>query len=243
MKPEEKCKCIIIDDEFLARKLLVEYVTKVPQLKLLGTFADPVDAIEVLTKQKVDIIYIDIEMNDVSGIDFIKKLPTSNRPLVIFVTAYSQYAVECFEIEAFEYLVKPTNFLRFLNATHKAIETIETQRKAQLWDESIQEKNKDHIIIKSDRKLIKIFHSDIYFIEGALEYVTFQKENEKIVSLYSLKKLEEELPANKFMRIHKSYIVNIDKISEINGNIVKVGNWNIQVSKILKSELLDKFHS
>ncbi len=242
MNQAEKCKCIIIDDEFLARKLLVEYVSKIPQLKLLGTFADPVDAMETLTKQKVDIIYIDIEMNDISGIDFIKNLLPDHKPLVIFVTAYSQYAVECFEINAFEYLVKPTNFLRFLNATRKAIEAIETKKKALLWDESLQERDKDYIIIKSDRKLVKIFHSDIYFIEGALEYVTFQKEDEKIVSLYSLKKLEEELPESKFMRVHRSYIVNVDKITEITGNIVKVGKWNVQVSKVLKSLLLERFH-
>ncbi len=241
MNLKEKNNCIIIDDEYLARKLLGNYISKIPQLNLLASYSDPMDAIELLSQGIVDIIYIDIEMSEISGIDFIKKLPVEKRPLVIFVTAYPQYAVECFEIDAFEYLVKPTSFLRFFKATHKAINTLNIQRKAQLWDTNKIENSKEYIIIKSDRKLIKLYHKDIYFIEGALEYVTFQKKEERIIGLYSLKKLEEELPKDKFMRIHKSYIVAIDKISEIDGNQVKVGRWNVHVSKTLKPNLLNKF--
>ncbi len=241
MSHKEVYNCIVIDDEFLARKLLEEYISKIPQLNLIKSYSDPIDAIELLSAGQIDIMYIDIQMTEISGIDFIKRLPIASRPLTIFVTAYPQYAVDCFEIDAIEYLVKPTSFLRFFKATHKAIDIINTKRKALLWENNKTQNTKDYIIVKSDRKLIKLYYKDIYFIEGALEYVTFQKKDEKVTTLYSLKKLEEELPQNQFIRIHKSYIVSIDKISEIDGNQVKVGQWNIHVSKNLRPKLLDKF--
>ncbi len=240
MVQNSKYKCVIIDDEFLARKLLAEYISKIPQLELIGSYPDPLDAVEIITIEKVDILFLDIEMSEISGLDFIKRTNPKNKPLVIFITAYPQYAVEGFELDAFDYIVKPTDFLRFYKSVTKAIDTLDTKVKAMLWEEK-KTTDKDYIIIKSDRKLIKILHDDIYFIEGALEYVTFQTKAEKITGLYSLKKLEEELPANKFMRIHKSYIVSIDKITEIEGNQVKVGNQNIYVSKALRPKLLDLF--
>ncbi len=232
--------CIVIDDEFLARKLLTEYISKIPQLNLIGSYPDPIDAIDTITKNTADILFLDIEMSEVSGLDFIKNINPKNKPLTIFITAFPQYAAEGFELDAFDYIIKPTNFLRFYKAVTKAITELDTRKKAILWEQSTNNE-KEHIIIKSERKLIKINLNDIFFIEGALEYVVFQKESEKITGLYSLKKLEEELPPDKFMRIHKSYIVAINKITEIEGNQVKVGNYTIYVSKNIKPKLLEVF--
>ncbi len=240
MDPNNKYNCIVIDDEYLARKLLTEYIAKFPQLNLIDTFQDPIDAIEIINKKTVDILFLDIEMSEISGLDFIKNLTPENKPLTIFITAYPQYAVKGFELDAFDYIVKPTDFLRFFKSASKAIKELETRTKAQLWEQN-QKPDKEYIIVKSERKLIKIHLDDIFFIEGALEYVIFQKETEKITGLYSLKKLEEELPLEKFMRIHKSYIVAVDKITEIEGNQVKVGNHTIFVSKNLRSKLLEVF--
>ncbi len=240
MNQINKYNCIVIDDEYLARKLLTEYIAKIPQLHLIGTYQDPVDAIEEITNNSVDILFSDIEMSEISGLDFIKNLNHENKPLTIFITAFPQYAAKGFELDAFDYIIKPTNFLRFFNSASKAIKELETRTKARLWEQT-QKLDKEYIIVKSERKLIKIHLNDIYFIEGALEYVIFQKETEKVTGLYSLKKLEEELPPEKFMRIHKSYIVALDKITEIEGNQVKVGNHTIFVSKNLKNKLLDIF--
>ncbi len=240
MGQNNKYNCIVVDDEFLARKLVAEYISKIPQLELAGSYPDPLDAVEIINNKKIDILFLDIEMSEISGLDFIKRTDPKNKPLIIFITAYPQYAVEGFELSAFDYIIKPVNFLRFYKSVSKAIDALDTKSKALLWEKN-KTTDKDYIIIKSDRKLIKIHHKDIYFIEGALEYVTFHTISEKITGLYSLKKLEEELPSNKFMRIHKSYIVAINKITEIEGNKIKVGQHNIFVSKALKPKLLELF--
>lgn len=246
MENDKKVNCIVVDDEFLARRLLADYINKVPELNLLGTFDSPLAISNVLKENKVDLIFTDIEMEDILGIEFVENLRIPNPPLVIFVTAYSEYAVKAFEIDAIEYLVKPVTFSRFLKATNKAINIIEIKRKLGSEREKYEniherpEKKDDFIIVKIDRKFIKIKFDEICFIEGALEYVFFQTKTDKYMCLYSLKKLEELLPAENFMRIHKSYIVAIDKISMVDGNQVYVGNHAITVSRTFKSSLLDR---
>ncbi len=248
MIPNRKYNCLVIDDEFLARKLLTEYISKVPQLNLIGSLDSSVDAIDFISGGVVDILFIDIEMSDISGIDFIRNLSLANRPIVIFVTAYPQYAVQGFEVDATEYLIKPATFSRFIKAVNKAVNILNVKERInsleknrqQLSPSSITRPN-NYIIVKTERKIIKLLYDDIYFIEGAMEYVNFQTKDKKIMALFSLKQLEEELPKEKFMRIHRSYIVALDKIREIDGNQVRIGEWKVYVSKDNKSRLIQLF--
>jgi len=248
MSQDEKYNCIVIDDEFLARILLTEYISKVPQLNLVRSLDNPVNAIDLISKGMVDIIFIDIEMSEISGIDFIKNLTVPDRPIIIFVTAYPQYAVQGFEVDATEYLIKPTTFPRFLKAVSKAINILNIRKKVNLLEKNIQlqpgiglQPEDPYIIIKTERKIIKLLYNEIYFIEGALEYVNFQTKDRKIMGLFSLRQLEKELPPEKFMRVHKSYIVAFDKIKEIEGNRIKIGDWTIYVSKANRSQLIQRF--
>lgn len=247
MEEAQKYNCIIIDDEYLARRLVADYISKIEHLNLLGSFDNPLKTIDVIAKGNVDIIFTDIEMSDMSGMDFIQELSFPNHPVVVFITAYPQYAVKGFEINAAEYLLKPVSFPRFVKAVNKVTAMLKARQKLQLL-ESAQlplpkpaPEEKDFVIIKTERKIVKLPHDEILFIEGALEYVTFQTRESKTMGLFSLKKLEEELPGDKFMRIHKSYIVALDKITEIDGNQVRINQFTIFVSKAMRPKLLQAF--
>lgn len=246
MSTDQTYNCIVIDDEHLARKLLRDYISKVPQLNLVGSYDSPLAVMDDIQKHNVKIIFTDINMPDILGTDFIEQL--SFKPLVIFVTAFSEYAAKAFEIDAIEYLLKPVTFPRFLKAVNKAIAILNLRRKADSFDNNLasiipeeeEKPSRNFVLVKTERKVVKLLYEDIYFIEGALEYVNFQTLNGKVMGLFSLKKLEEELPPDKFMRIHKSYIVALDKISEIAGNQVKVGDWKITASKALRPRLMER---
>ena len=242
---QNKYKCIVIDDEFLARKLLADYISKIPQFTLVNTFDSPMAAIDTIASSEIDVIFTDIEMPDMSGMDFIRNMSSPSDPVIVFVTAYPQYAVQGFEVNATEYLLKPVSFPRFVKAVNK-ITTLLTLRKD--WNPCQMKimhcrnrKGKDFIIVRSDRKIVKLHYDDIYYIEGALEYVTFHTAEGKLMGLFSLRNLESELPADRFMRIHKSYIVALDKIKEIDGNQVMVGDNTIIVSKAMRPVLLEYF--
>ncbi len=253
MTDQEKYNCIVIDDEYLARKLMADYISKIPQFNLVDSFDTPMAAINTISSGDIDVIFTDIEMPDMSGIDFIKNLMVPHGPLIAFVTAYPQYAVQGFEVNAVEYLLKPVSFSRFVKAANKIITILNYKqkfKKLEAHHQSEEENNfnkenhneeKDFIIVKSDRKMVKLMYDDIIYIEGALEYVTFYTHEAKYMGLFSLKKLEKELPGKKFMRIHKSYIVALNKITEINGNLVKVGTNAIPVSKTMKPRLMNYF--
>ncbi|MGQ1948631.1 LytR/AlgR family response regulator transcription factor [Geofilum sp. OHC36d9] len=252
MASQEKYNCIVIDDEYLARKLLADYISKIPQFRLVESFDSPIAAIDTITKGDIDVIFTDIEMPEMSGMDFIKNMGFPLAPITVFVTAYPQYAVQGFEVNATEYLLKPVSFPRFIKAVNKITTILNFRKKLLLMDATeqntvstpiIQEKEegKDFIIVRSDRKIIKLLYDDILYIEGALEYVTFHTKDNKYMGLFSLRKLEQELPGNRFMRIHKSYIVALNKVTEINGNLVKVGTHTISVSKVMRPALLKHF--
>lgn len=239
--------CIVIDDEHLARKLVGDYISKIDHLKLAGSFDNPVKAIDVIAHGDIDVIFTDIEMADLTGIDFIQNLPLQNRPIVVFITAYPEYAVQGFEINADEYLLKPVSFARFVKAVNKITSLLQVKHKLKSIERLEPQPQKTindeigFIIVKSERKVIKLPYDEILFIEGALEYVTFQTPETKVMGLFSLKSLEEQLPAARFMRIHKSYIVSVNKITEIDGNQVRVGKFTIPVSKTMRPKLLDVF--
>jgi len=205
--------CIAIDDEPLALKQIINYVEKTPYLNLLSSFESALDALSYLENNVVDLMFVDINMPDLSGMDFVKSL--SNTPKVIFTTAYSEHAIDGFKVDAVDYLLKPISYTDFLKAAEKARNRIGN---AETEDTNIQ-RNDDFLFIKSEYKILRIQLSEIKYIEGMREYLRIHIENQTpIMTLLSMKKMESFLPDKAFMRVHRSYIVNLNKISTIERN-------------------------
>ena len=227
-----KIRCIIVDDEFLARTLLEDYVGKVPQLELIAKCQGAPQAMEVLQNEDIDLMFLDVQMPDLTGVDFLKSL--RKKPVVIFTTAYSDYAIDGYSLGVIEYLLKPISFERFFQAVNKAIEQINLLRK------SSSDKPDDFIMLKSDHKIHKIKFDDVLYIEGLKEYVIFHLKNEKrIVTLRSIKSLEDDLPGN-FMRIHRSYIINKNEINTLYRNMVEIGDQKIDIGKTYREKVMDE---
>lgn len=206
-------RCIAIDDEPLALKQMVNYIDKTPFLELTGHFESALQAITFLQENEVDLMFVDINMPDLSGMDFVKSL--NNPPKVIFTTAYSEYALEGFQVDAVDYLLKPIDYPLFLKAAEKANDRIQAREK----DKTEIQGDDNFLFIKSEYKILRINLSDIKYIEGMREYVRIHRESDKaIMTLMSMKKMEEFLPKTKFMRVHRSYIVNLDKITTVERN-------------------------
>src|SRR4026208_1519428 len=232
-----KIKCVIIDDEPLARKGMKEYVADVDFLELVGEFDNPLKAAELINGGEVQLIYLDIQMPKLSGIDFFKAL--AKAPPVIFTTAYPQYAVEGFELNALDYLVKPVSFDRFFKAALKAKEYYEVRQKNDT-DKTATAEAHDHFFIKADNKLIKIAFNDILFIEALQNYVVVHTNERKIITYLTFKSVEEYLPSSQFIKVHKSFIVSALKIDSIEGNDIRIGQHHIPISRNLKDEVMDK---
>ncbi len=224
----DKIRCIIIDDEFPARILLKEFIEKVPTLELLGNFKSGLEALPTIQTGDVDLMFLDIQMPDITGVNFIKML--TKKPLVVFTTAYSEYAIESYQLDVLDYLLKPFSFDRFMQAVGKAMSRL-TQPVATVAESApmvstniaSEEPTDEYLLVKADHKIHRIKYDSILYIEGLREYVTiFCVNNEKIITLESLRNLEETLPDNKFIRIHKSYIVRLDLIKSLYGNQIAV---------------------
>jgi len=229
-----KIKCVIIDDEPLARKGLKEYVSDVDFLELVGEFDNAVKATELIGRGEVQLIYLDIQMPKLSGIGFFKTL--AKAPPVIFTTAYPQYAVEGFELNALDYLVKPVSFDRFFKAALKAKEYYETREK------NVAEgahSAAGYFFIKADNKLIKLVYDDILFAEALQNYVVIHTQDRKYITYLTFKSVEEYLPAEKFLKTHKSYIVATSKIESIEGNNIRIGTHDVPISRNLKEEVME----
>lgn len=234
---QEVIKTIIIDDEFPARKLLSEYASKIANIKLCGVCDNAVHALELMQNEAVDLIFTDIQMPDLSGMEFIRSL--KNPPLIVFTTAHSEYAIDSYELDAVDYLLKPISFPRFVQAVNKVQERIQLLRSK----ESETKTEKDYFMVKADYKLYRIDFVNILFIEGQSEYVTFHlKNNKKITAYYALKKLEEELPSRDFMRIHKSYIVSLANIESVEGNLVTIAGQKLSIGKNYKDLLMERLN-
>lgn len=201
--------CIAIDDEPLALKQIANYIEKTPFLELLDSFENSFAAMDFLKVSDVDLMFVDINMPDLNGIDFVKAL--TNPPKIIFTTAYSEYAIDGFKVDAIDYLLKPIGYSDFLRAAEKANNRLFTAEKGT----AIQH-NEQFLFIKSEYKIVRINYNDIKYIEGKREYVQlFLDGHEPIMTLMSIKKMVEHLPSNRFMRVHRSFIVNLDKITTI----------------------------
>lgn len=217
-----KINCIIVEDEPLARSLLRDYIQKLSFLNLLQECSNPIEAIEVLNSKKVDLLFLDIQMPEITGINFLKVL--QNRPFVIFTTAYSQYAIEGYELDVVDYLLKPITFERFL----KAVEKLQTRFKESQNNFFPQPINNPipeptFLFVKDGTKMVKVFIDDILYIEGLKDYVSIFTNQQKIVTLQRIKTLEAQLPANRFTRIHNSYIVSLKGIDAIFKEKVQIG--------------------
>ena len=207
-------KCIVIDDEELARTLLKSYIDKVDFLELVADFENPIDAIPVLKDSNIDLLFLDIQMPELKGTDFAKMIDSKTK--VIFTTAYSEYALEGYELNALDYLLKPIAFERFLQAVNK-------HKKEETAVE-------DSIIVKSGYDLFKLKFDDILYIESDSEYVNFYTTGKKIMSHQTLKSLEKSLPESIFMRVHRSYIINKHKVTGLKGKDLLISDAIIPVS-------------
>ena len=225
--------CIIIDDEPLARKGLKEYVADVIFLNLVGEFDNSLKATDLISKGEVQLLFLDIQMPKITGLDFLKTL--KNAPPVIFTTAYPQYALEGFEVNALDYLVKPVSFERFLKAAVKAREYYEI-RETNVKEEASTE----YFFVKSDNKLVRILFDDVLYIEALQNYVIIHTHTKKYITYLTFKSVEEYLPADKFLKVHKSYIVAASKIDSIEGNDIKIGLQHIPISRNQKEVVMEK---
>lgn len=228
-------RCVVIDDEPYARELLSEFITKVPNFKLEGAFSSALSALPVLSKKNIDVLFLDIQMPDISGIDFLKTL--DKRPLVIFTTAFAEYALEGFELDVADYLLKPFDFSRFLKAVNKLSHRLESP--VTNTSHGNHSAKKDFIFVKDGTKLVKVNLEEIQFIKGTREYVTIVTTSNKIMSLQAMKALEEELPEN-FIRVHNSFIVNITSIKSIAKNEIEIGDEIIPVGITYKKSFFEK---
>ena len=205
-----KLKCIAIDDEPLALQQVASYIQKLPFLELVGQYSSAFEALQLLEKQPVDLMFVDINMPDLNGLEFVKSL--TQKPLLIFTTAYSEYALEGFKVDALDYLLKPFSFAEFSKAAGKARTQFELMKNAPEKLES----NDEFLFIKSEYKLLRVNLNDIQFIEGMKEYVRIHITGQKpIMTLLSMKLLDAKLPESKFMRVHRSYIVNLKKVTTV----------------------------
>lgn len=221
-------KCVIIDDEPLARKLLIGYCKRVPFLDLLADFSNGLEALTYLRNHQVDLIFLDIKMPDISGLDLTRAM--QEKPMVIFTTAFAEYAVDAFELDAIDYLLKPFDFARFLKSADKALVTGQTQPLAQ----DIQRLEKDFMLVKDGRNLVKIDLKLVRFIKGQKDYVMFVMNEKKVMTLMNMRDLERKLPAHLFIRIHQSYIVNMQYVESILNDKVSIGGEYLPISQSYK---------
>ncbi len=230
-------KCIIIDDEPLAQQILEDYIQHIPFLKLEKKCGSVFEALEILQKTSIDLIFLDIQLPNVTGVEFISSLDT--KPMFIFTTAYSEYALEAFDLNAVDYLLKPIPFKRFLRAANKAYQMHSTTRKTkreEMGDGG--EPEQDFIMVKSDYKSVKIQLNHILYIEGLKDYVKIYIQNEEkpIITLNSLKKMADSLPSSHFLRVHKSFIINTNKIKSVTKNRIIIHDRWIPVGDNYKSD-------
>jgi DNA-binding LytR/AlgR family response regulator len=222
-------KCLVIEDEPLAQNILKKYIGDHPSLELVAVCADALEAQQLIAREPVSVIFLDINLPRLSGIGFLKSLP--NPPAIVFTTAYSEYAVEGFELDAVDYLVKPFSFERFLKAVNKVIEKLEKK------DVGNASNLPSSIFIKADKKVYKIELNDILYIEGLDDYVKIVTNQTNYLVNDTLKSLQEELPSSLFVRVHKSFIISKGKIVFFEGNYVKIGNRDIPIGASYREEI------
>lgn len=229
-----KLKCIIIDDEPIARKILQEFIEEIDYLELAGQAGNPLKAASLLKDNDIDLIFLDINMPKLNGIDFLKisKIDAN----IIMTTAYSKYAVEAYGLDVLDYLIKPIAFDRFLKACNKAKEISALRKNIPARPDKLN----DHFFIKCNNQIEKVFYNDLIYAEAMLNYVMLYTDSKKMMVYITIKSLEEQLPSDIFIKVHKSFIVNISKIKSIEGNILNIGKEKITISQNLREKVINE---
>lgn len=233
-------RAIIVDDEPLAQEIIETYIQKIPNIELVAKCDGALMANQILQSETIDLMFLDIQMPQLTGIEFLKTLV--DPPCVIFTTAHPDYAVQGFELNADDYLLKPISFERFLKAVNKVSQKLASRKQTE-QDNGSLEADDDFMFVKADKKLVKVNFDDVLYVEGLKDYVIIRLESGRVITLQTMKSLEDKLPANKFIRIHRSYIVNIKKVSAILGNMIELSeNGKIKqlpIGKNYRDELME----
>lgn len=230
-----KLKCIVVDDEPLAQEVLERYLQNIREIELVTTCSNALEAFEVLNNESIDLMFLDISMPVISGLDFLRSLHKA--PAVIITTAHPDYALQGYDLDVVDYLVKPVSMERFMKAINKAIERV------RLPVPQARNSTPDYMFVKSDQKLIRINFSDIQYIEGMKDYVKIFTTEKMIVTLHTMKFFEANLPSNQFIRIHKSYIANASSIKSIAGNELELHQSRLPIGSSYKENLMKMIHS
>jgi len=238
MHSNNKIHCLIIDDEPPAREILKQHIAGVEALELTGICGNAVEAVSFLKEHPVDLLFLDIQMPQLLGTNFIRTL--KNPPKVIFTTAYRKYAVEGFELDAVDYLLKPISFERFLKAVNKVLQLNISSAQAMSTSATTEKQNGESnsfLYFRAERKMVKVFFRDILYVEGLKDYIRIVTDNKTIVTKYVLSTFEEMLPANEFLRIHKSYIVAIYKIDSYNADTINIAKHELPIGRLYKFDV------
>lgn len=232
----KKITCLAVDDEPPALQVIEKYVSSMPSLQLVATCNNAVDALTVLQNNQVDLLFLDIQMPYIIGTDFMRTL--INPPRVIFTTAFRKYAVEGFDLDAVDYLLKPISFERFLKAVNKVMKlNIPAAESFPFNTAQKNETDDSFIYLRADRKSIKVNWSDILFIESLKDYIKVVTREKTIVSKQSISSIEEDLPANLFIRVHRSFIVSINKIESFSSDLIQIGKYELPISRSYRHEV------
>ena len=239
---DKKIICLAVDDEPPALEVLKKYISAVPNLQLAGTCADALEALTMLQQHTIDLLFLDIQMPQLSGTDLVRTL--KNPPKVIFTTAFRKFAVEGFELDAVDYLLKPISFERFLKAVNKVMDT--NLHSLDINNSNGDNKNRPEdafITLRADRKNLKVSLNDILYIESLKDYIKVVPPAKTIVTKQSISSIEETLPKNQFIRIHRSFIVSINKIETFTNEIIEIGKKELPISRMYKMEVNKALHT
>lgn len=214
-------RCLVVDDEPLALEILEDFIKKTPSLELVGKYENPIEAIQFLQENSIDLLFLDIKMPDISGIQLLKSL--NKKPVVILTTAFKEYAIDGFELDVLDYLLKPIEFERFLRSVNKASEYFNSL-------ENRNSKDREFLFVKADYKLVKIKFEDILYIEAVKDYVKIKTNKSYVLTLMSMTGIEEKLPSDNFIRVHRSYIVSLNNVNTISRHRIIIGEKYIPIS-------------
>jgi len=225
--------CLIVDDEPIAIRVIKNHLSEFKNLRLVGECNHAIEAIEVLSKTKVDLLFLDIQMPQITGVEFLKNL--NHPPKVIFTTAYRDYAIEAFELDVIDYLLKPISLLRFSKAINRFYQRV--NETASSVTDLTQNLPADHLFVKADKKLHKVLFNELVYLESYGDYVLVHTEKGKITVKERISHLEEQLPQNRFLRVHRSYIISIDKVSSLLPGLVELGTHKVPIGRSYKAEV------
>lgn len=224
-------RCIVVDDEPLAIEILSDYVNKTKGLELIGTYTNPIEAFSSIEKDKIQLIFLDVQMPELTGIQFLKLL--GNKSKVILTTAYPEYAIDGYDHNIIDYLLKPISFDRFTKAIEKVLSS-------SVNVEDSNSINSDHLFVKAEHKIVRVDLSSILYIEGLKDYISIYTQTDRILTLMNMKRIEELLPAKRFVRVHKSYIVSLEKINIVEKNRIYINEIGIPIGDTYKDDFYSR---